>query len=154
MTNDTIKLRIKDIRTYYGNTQQELANILGVSRSTYTGYETDEKVSISVRNLVKISNFYNISLNYLFGLTDEFESTIINEYDSKFVAERIRIIRLKERMNITQFAKRLNMGISTIRNYEIQRNDISIALCYKLAHCFNISIDYILGKSETKFLKK
>ena len=31
--------RMKDIRTYFGNTQKELADVLGVSRSTYAGWE-------------------------------------------------------------------------------------------------------------------
>ena len=56
-------------------------------------------------------------------------------------------------MSLTNFAKQLRMGASTVRNYEVQKCNISLALCYKLAYCLNISIDYVVGKSPIKFLK-
>lgn len=57
--------KLKELRLTDGLTQQELANELNISRVNYTRYETD-KARPDYETLIKIADFYDISLDDLF----------------------------------------------------------------------------------------
>ena len=57
---------IKKIRIEHGLTQNDLANILDVSRQKYNCYERSG-YNISISRMAKIAKFYNISLDCLSG---------------------------------------------------------------------------------------
>ena len=64
-----IKLKIKDLREDNDLTQQNLANYLHISRSSYRDYENgDRGIPISV--LSEIADYYKTSIDYLVGKTD------------------------------------------------------------------------------------
>ncbi len=62
--------RIKNVREDCDLTQQQIADYLHVSQNTYSQYETG-KITLSAENAVKLAQFYNVSVDYLLGLTDE-----------------------------------------------------------------------------------
>lgn len=62
--------RIRNLREDRDLKQRELAEYLNVSQNTYSQYETGV-IPLSVENAVKLANFYNVSVDYLLGLTDE-----------------------------------------------------------------------------------
>ena len=76
--------RMKDIRTYFGNTQKELAYILGVSRSTYAGWENGLD-AIILPKLNDFCNYYGVSLDYICGLTNTKKYDVINDKIDKSV---------------------------------------------------------------------
>lgn len=55
--------RLKDIRTYYGYTQKQIAHILNISRSLYIHFELNVKM-ITLQHLVTLTNFYQVSVDY------------------------------------------------------------------------------------------
>lgn len=57
---------LKKVRKEHKLTQQDIADVLGVDRSTYTFYETG-KTSPSIATLYKLANIYNVSIGYLAG---------------------------------------------------------------------------------------
>jgi len=63
-------LRIKDIREDKDLTQKQMAQILNCTQQTYSRYETGE-ITIDIYQLIKLSEFYNTSIDYLVGITDE-----------------------------------------------------------------------------------
>ena len=64
--------RIRDLRENKGLTQKALASYLAVPQNTYSQYELGKhKVPIGI--LVKIAYFYETSVDYLMGRTDEFK---------------------------------------------------------------------------------
>lgn len=65
-----MKLRIKDLREDNDLTQASIAKLLNCSQQTYSRYETGE-ITISINNLIILASFYNTSIDYLLGLTDE-----------------------------------------------------------------------------------
>ncbi|QIB26281.1 helix-turn-helix domain-containing protein [Caloranaerobacter azorensis] len=60
---------IKRLRKDNNLTQDELANKLNISRSTIGMIETNKREP-SNELLVKIANFFNVSIDYLLGRTD------------------------------------------------------------------------------------
>lgn len=62
-------LKIRDIREDKDLTQKQLSQILNCTQQTYSRYETGE-ITIDIYNLIKLSEFYNTSTDYLLGLTE------------------------------------------------------------------------------------
>ena len=62
-------VRIRDLREDRDLTQTEVAKMLGMSQTGYSKYETGEN-DIPTTILIKLAEFYNTSVDYLLGLTD------------------------------------------------------------------------------------
>ncbi len=75
MLNWVIKmyLRIKDIRQDRDLTQKTIAQYLMCDQSLYSKYERGER-ELPLHLAVRLAQFYNVSVDYLVGLTDEEEA--------------------------------------------------------------------------------
>lgn len=62
--------RIGDLRIDGDVKQIEIAKYLGVTQSTYSGYETG-RINIPLEALVKIAEFHHVSTDYLLELSDD-----------------------------------------------------------------------------------
>lgn len=62
----TLQNNIKAIRKKLGYTQEIVADVLGIARSTYTEYETKE-IDIPFDTLEKLSNFFGVELSSFFA---------------------------------------------------------------------------------------
>ena len=65
--------RIKDLRRSKHITQEKLASILGVTQSNLSGWET-EKWQPDHATLLKLADYFEVSIDYLLGRTDEAEN--------------------------------------------------------------------------------
>lgn len=63
-------LRIKELRKQQNITQQQLSNYLGITQATLSGWE-NEKFEIDNNSLMKCADYFNVSLDYLLGRTEE-----------------------------------------------------------------------------------
>lgn len=61
--------RLRDLREDNDLTQQNVADMLFINRRTYAAYENGIN-SMTPETLIKISNIYGVSIDYLLGLTD------------------------------------------------------------------------------------
>ena len=61
--------RIRDLREDSDLNQTQVAKILGMSQTGYSKYETGEN-DIPTSILIKLANFYNTSIDYILGQTD------------------------------------------------------------------------------------
>jgi transcriptional regulator with XRE-family HTH domain len=62
--------RIRNLREDADKTQQEIAEYLGTSQTMYARYERGAN-EMPIRHLIKLSDYYQVSLDYLCGRTDE-----------------------------------------------------------------------------------
>ncbi len=65
-----IHQRIKEIREDKDLSQKEIAEILGTEQSYYAKYENGKR-PITAERIIKLCKFYNLSADYIMGLTDE-----------------------------------------------------------------------------------
>ncbi len=65
-----MKLRLKELRRESGATQRQIAEYLGLKQQTYSRYETG-LLQPSLPVMEKLSNYYNTSVDYIMGLTDD-----------------------------------------------------------------------------------
>lgn len=61
--------RIKELREENELTQEQVAQILGCKREVYRRYEAGER-EIPISCAVKLAQHYQVSVDYLVGLTD------------------------------------------------------------------------------------
>ena len=62
--------RIRDLREDRGLNQTAVAKMLGMSQTGYSKYETGEN-DIPTTILIKLARYYNTSVDYLLGETDQ-----------------------------------------------------------------------------------
>lgn len=62
-------VRIRNLREDADLTQENVASLLNCSRSTYSRYEKGNRM-INIHDLIKLANFYDVSLDYLVGRVD------------------------------------------------------------------------------------
>ena len=62
--------RIRDLREDKDLKQKELATILGTTQQYYGQYEIGKR-QLPIEHLKKLCIFYNVSADYILGLTDE-----------------------------------------------------------------------------------
>ena len=63
-------LRIKDLREDKDMLQKDVADLLNISQTNYSKYELG-KINIPVNTLKKLALFFDTSIDYLLGLTNE-----------------------------------------------------------------------------------
>lgn len=61
--------RLRQIRKEHKLTQQNIADVLGIDRTTYTVYELGT-TSPSAATLIKLSQIYNVTVGYLLGVEE------------------------------------------------------------------------------------
>ncbi len=64
--------RIQDLRTDADLSQKQLSEILHISQRSYSHYETGSR-NIPIEMLIRLANYYDISVDYLVGRTDKKE---------------------------------------------------------------------------------
>lgn len=62
--------RLKDLRNDKDLTQAQVAQILHIAQNTYSRYETGDK-NIPLEALIILAQFYETSIDYITGITDE-----------------------------------------------------------------------------------
>ena len=62
--------RLYDLRTDNDLTQEQVADYLTCNRQVYARYERGLR-EIPVSMVIKLAKFYNVSSDYILGLTDE-----------------------------------------------------------------------------------
>ena len=62
-------LRLKELREEFKVTQKQLSDYLHIKQNTYSQYENNQR-QLPLDALVKLANFYDVSTDYILGLTD------------------------------------------------------------------------------------
>ena len=145
---------IKELREELNIKQKEIANILNISRGLYSQYEIADKI-IFVYHLNTLSNYFNVPIDYLLGLTSQKKKvTSKSQIDINSFAQRFKIIRKELGLTQEKLANFLNTSHSVISAYENGKTLILTSFLYNFCLKYNISADYLLGKTnEPKFLK-
>ncbi len=131
-------------------TQQEISNILGVSIANYKEYETGRRL-MNLHELNILSNFYDVSINALLGITNNLKCVNLNKnINYKMLAFYLKYIRRKNNYTQKQLASKFKVDINSISRYENKPWSVSIFYLKQLANEFHISIDYICDKTKEK----
>lgn len=136
--------RLKEIRKENKLKQQDIANILNIERSTYTGWENG-KNTIPLKHLIKLCNYYKCSVDYLTKLSNKNEWSFITT-DSNIIGNNIKQIRTKNNLRQKDIYNFLKISSSNYSAYETGKVLISTETIYKMAKKYKFSIDSLLKK--------
>lgn len=147
--NETLEF----LRENLDYTQKDMAEMLNITQSAYSKYENNI-LPIPLPQLNKISNILNASIDYIMELTRENKKTIkLDEIDYKLISTRITEFREDNNLSMRQLAKILNTSHSTISSYESGNTLIMTSFALELAKKYNMSLDWLIGKSNIKYIK-
>jgi transcriptional regulator with XRE-family HTH domain len=144
-----MKLRLNDIREKHDLSQRKTAVKLKISKSYYNFFESGERIIPLVR-LNDFSNLFHVDFDYALGITNyNIVTKELKTLDKKLIGERIREIRKKKKLTQKALADLLNTTQSTISSYENGNTIILTAFLYEMCIKLNVSMNYIVGKTNT-----
>ena len=141
--------RLEKLEYRYEYKQKNAAKILGISESMYSRYKKNKK-TMPIKHLNTLCNYYNISLDYIFALSNQ--EKYLNaraEINRELMAQRLKEFRKENKLTQTKLAQILNIANGTIGEYEKGNYIISTNCLYKISKKYNISADYLLGKIDS-----
>ena len=140
------------IRDAHDLTQNDIANIIGVTRTVISKWESG-KVIIPLSHLNDYANYFNVSLDYLVGITRKMRyDDCVNNLNKKLIGKRIKEFRKKNNLSIRKLAKELNTTPSTISAYENGKVLILTIFAYQIALKYSISMDWLIGRADKMYI--
>ena len=101
--------RIRKLRRELNLTQKELAKEIGINEAVINSYELNNS-QITIKNAIKLSKFFGVTIDYLVGNSDE-EGIVINNELSDFennLINELRNLSDRDKMLILKFIMFLN----------------------------------------------
>lgn len=138
--------KIKNIRDELELTQNDISKKLGCTRSAYSLWEIN-KNTIPLYYLNKLSNIFNINIDYLVDLSNE-KSTKFNKTEINKLELGKRIRQARKAINYTQdkLAIKLNTTHSVISAYESGKTIIPTLFIIEIAKITKKSLNWFLNK--------
>lgn len=145
-------VKLFDIRIDADLIQEEVAKILGVTQENYSRWETGKEF-IPLNKLNILCNYFHVSMDYALGL-DENKTYKEVSLDKNIIGKRLREFRHNIGITQKELAKILNTTQSTISAYERGHTLILASFAYELAKKYNLSLDWLVSRSNTMFISK
>lgn len=123
-------------------TQEELGYVFGVSRKTVTGWETNQD-TMPLPKLVRFSNMYNYSLDFIVGLTRNNNYNVV-KIDKKKIGSNLKKLRTKLNLSQQQLADECMISQTSYSNYETGLYLINTLTLYTICKKYNLSFYDIL----------
>ena len=138
--------KLKQIREDNQMTQEKISNILGCKRSAYSLWEIN-KNTIPLYYLNKISNEFNINIDYLADLSNEKNIKFKkNEIDRVELGKNIRLARKSVNYTQEKLASKLNTTHSVISAYEFGKTAVPTLFMIEIAKITKKSLNWFVNK--------
>lgn len=141
--------RLEELRLDNDLKQKDIANELNISGKNYSDWERGV-TDIPLEKSNELANYYDCSLDYLFGLSNI--KTINERKNINLELLSQRLLDTRKERNLTQSELSKDVGYHQ-RTYAHYENGSRIPTSFKvfyIALYYNISLDYLVGKSDIK----
>ena len=135
---------LKDLILEKGLSLRKLASESNVSATQYSKYLHGTLPSVSVA--IKIAEFFCVSLDYLFGITDKISTVNFKSYDVLFFVERYEQALKQSNMSHWQFAKKFGLSESSLRRWKHKKDIPSLQSLVIISSNLSVSMDYLLNR--------
>lgn len=152
MTNDRLA-KFEDLRDEKDLKRKDVAKDIGVVESVYSEWENG-KLSIPTKRLNQLANYFEINIDFMVGISNK-RSYIksSDDIDISLVSMRLKEIRKSLKLTMRDLSDKFNTSSSAISNYENGKFLILSPFLIELCKYSNYSIDWVLGRSNDKYLK-
>ena len=130
-------------------TQTNLAKLMNVKQVNISNWENTKEI-IPLEKLNFYANYFNVSIDYITGISNKKNKTNNIQLDKKKIGDNLKKFRKEYHLTQENLASILNTSHSTISSYENGKTLILTAFVYQIATRFNVSIDYLMGRSNKK----
>lgn len=124
--------------------QKKVANDLGLSPQRFNFYVTGRREPDHT-TLLQLANYFDVSVDYLLGRSDE---------DISPRANNIRSARIAAGFSQKQVALELGVSPPTVSEWEGGKKNPLVQNLQMMADMFNVSVDYLLGRSDSPGMPK
>ncbi len=143
--------RVHDLRVDNDFKQREIAERLNVNVNTYPHWESG-MYEIPIDIIDKLSKIYDCSVDYLTGLSGV-KGSYGREYNTEDLFIRLKRVRKENHLSQSKIGDLLEFGQMNYSRYERGLVLIPFSKLYLLAKRFNVSLDYLMGKTDDKNIK-
>lgn len=137
---------IRNLREDNDLTLQFVSDFLHCSKRNYQRYEKGE-LEITATKALLLSGLYNVSLDYLLGLTNEFGNAT---RQTCLPHRRLKLLRRKNHLTQEEVSTTLFCRSDVYSRYELGLQEVPIQMVIMLSKLYNVSTDYILGCSNRR----
>lgn len=137
---------LKYIREEKDLNQKDVSDVLKVSQSNYSRWESMNKI-IPLPQLNVLCNYFEVNMDYVVGLSKK-RKRMHNDniLDKKKIGKNIKMFRIRNKLNQTDLAKILNTTQSVISNYEAGHTLILTTFAMEICMKYKISLDELCGR--------
>lgn len=140
--------KIKNIREELEIPQEDISRVLGCARTAYSLWKIN-KNTIPLYYLNKISNEYNININYLVDLSnDKYIKFNKVEIDKINLGKKLKEARKSINYTQEKLVSKLNTTHSVISAYESGKSTVSTLFIIEIAKLTNKSLNWLLNKVQ------
>lgn len=98
-TKLTLQEKLRDLRDERKLKLSDVEQATGISVPTLSRFETDEYTSIAYQDLLKLAEFYGVSMDYLSGMTDHRQHRNVEIYQLGLTDEAVLLLKSKRANN-------------------------------------------------------
>ena len=144
-----IMKNLRESRELIDKKQKDIAELMKVNFTTVSGWETG-KDTIPLKRLIEYANYFNYSLDYLFGLTRTNDTNYLPlTINLDLIAKNLKLLRKKHNLTQADVAKKINTTQASYAHYENAINLIPTTFLYNLTLIYSpFSIDELLGRKK------
>lgn len=130
-------------------TQSELGYVFGISDSAIRAWETAHDY-IPLAKLIKFCDMYDYSLDFVCGLSRKDIKYGKFKTDKNKVGQKLKELRLSLNISQHQLADECKIAQTTYSGYETGNYLINTANLYYICKTYNVSMDFIVGRTNNK----
>ena len=140
---------LRESRELIDKKQKDIAELMKVNFTTVSGWETG-KDTIPLKRLIEYANYFNYSLDYLFGLTRTNDTNYLPlTINLDLIAKNLKLLRKKHNLTQADVAKKINTTQASYAHYENAINLIPTTFLYNLTLIYSsFSIDELLARKK------
>lgn len=101
--------RLSLLRKEKKKRQEDIAKVIGITRPAYTAYEKGKR-SPDYDTLIKLAAYYNVTTDYLLGISDERDEKILNYFGD--IEKRLLQLNEEEREKYLERIKAYANGLA------------------------------------------
>lgn len=143
-------MRLKELRIAQKLYQKDIADILGVDRTTYTKYESGASEP-DIATLIQLADFFGVTVDYLIS----HEENVVSEMSTmeiNTIGKRIKGIRERQNLSLDDLAEKLNMSPHQLFCYEYNMATPDEQTIERIAKILKINKSCLLGSWEKDVL--
>jgi len=136
---------LKELMIINNLSANDIKNISDVNISLIYKWLNNESIPY-FHNLIKIADYFNCSIDFLIGRTENFE----NNYKKQLPLFSSQLKKIMKNKKNSQYRLNLDTHISreTLYNWSIDKRFPNIEHLIRLADYFDCSIDYLIGRED------